>query len=491
MNVLSLFDGISGAQQALQRANIKYDSYYASEIDKFAIKATMHNFPNTIQLGSVVDVDVSKLPPIHMLFGGSPCQSFSFAGKRKGMSTIDSIEILTLDHYLQLKQEGYAFEGQSYLFWEYMRILTDIRKLNPDVKFLLENVEMGNKWERVLSRAIGVDGIHINSTLVSAQNRKRIYWTNIGLKAQGLWGDMVCMIPQPQDKKIFLMDILESNVAEKYYLKQKSQDYVLNLERIKKSYTAIGGDKSLPLMSYYNNSKKGTFLIADQGKVVGREVNKSHSLMARDYKGFGNQEMVGVVESVYVAQRGRNPDNPTSRVAGLPTKQMIEPAPVGKTNCLTSVQKDNLVLENKVIQLNNSTESGGTQPYQQNRVYSIRGKSPTLMDATNWQHKLLESVPIVHNMTPRSSTTGKGGTGHLSRIDDKAYCLQTTDINRIEYRQRIRRFTPIECCRLQTVNDNYFKDSEGNNVISESQQYKMLGNGWTIEVIVHILSYLQ
>lgn len=101
------------------------------------------NFPNTIQLGSVTDVDISKLERIDLLLGGSPCQSFSFAGKRKGMATKCDIEVYTLEKYLQLKSDGFEFEGQSYLFWEYMRILTDIRKSNPEVKFLLENVEMG------------------------------------------------------------------------------------------------------------------------------------------------------------------------------------------------------------------------------------------------------------------------------------------------------------------------------------------------------------
>ena len=98
------------------------------------------------------------------------------------MSTIDKEEIYTLKRYLELKREGFLFEGESYLFWEYMRILTDIRMYNPDVLFLLENVEMGKKWERVLSEAIGIFGVHINSALVSAQNRARIYWTNIRTK---------------------------------------------------------------------------------------------------------------------------------------------------------------------------------------------------------------------------------------------------------------------------------------------------------------------
>ena len=143
MNVLSLFDGMSCGQQALERAGIKVNNYFASEIDKYAIQVTMANYPNTKQLGSVVNVDGYSLPKIDILIGGSPCQSFSFAGKRKGMSTKDEQEILTLDHYLELKAEGFEFEGQSYLFWEYMRLLNEVK---PKY-FLLENVMMGERWE--------------------------------------------------------------------------------------------------------------------------------------------------------------------------------------------------------------------------------------------------------------------------------------------------------------------------------------------------------
>ena len=174
MVVLSLFDGMSCGQIALHELGIIPETYYASEIDKFAIAQTQLNFPDTIQLGDVAEVDVSRLKPVDLLIGGSPCQSFSFAGKRAGMKTTENEEIYTLDRYLQLKADGFKFEGQSYLFWEYMRILTDIRKYNPNVLFLLENVEMGKKWERVLSDAIGLYGVHINSALVSAQNNASI-----------------------------------------------------------------------------------------------------------------------------------------------------------------------------------------------------------------------------------------------------------------------------------------------------------------------------
>ena len=209
MNVLSLFDGMSCGQIALYELGMYPDKYYACEIDKFAIAQTKLNFPDTICLGDVTKLDVSELDEIDLVIGGSPCQSFSFAGKMEGMSTEDNEEITTLDRYLELKEKGFRFAGQSYLFWEYVRVLEEVRKVNPNVLFLLENVRMLSKWEDVINRALGVKGVHIDSALVSAQTRKRIYWTNIA------------GIPQPEDKGIFLRDILQSEVPEKYYLSDK------------------------------------------------------------------------------------------------------------------------------------------------------------------------------------------------------------------------------------------------------------------------------
>jgi len=158
-NVLSLFDGMACAKQALDKANIKYDNYYASEVDKAAVKFTSAKHPSIIHLGDVRLIDTSKLPPIKIIFGGSPCQSFSMAGKMKGMATKCELEITTLEQYLELKEQNFEFEGQSYLFWEYIRILRDVK---PQY-FMLENVEMVKKWERVLTDAIGVPSIKINS----------------------------------------------------------------------------------------------------------------------------------------------------------------------------------------------------------------------------------------------------------------------------------------------------------------------------------------
>ena len=167
-NVLGLFDGISCGQLALNRAGITYDQYYASEIDKSAIKVTQFNYPKTIQLGNVTDIKGTDLPQIDLLIGGSPCTSFSSAGKREG------------------------FDGNSGLFWEYVRIL---KETNPKY-FLLENVIMKKEWKNIISNALGTDPICINSALVSAQNRNRYYWTNI-------------KVTQPKNKNIKLSDILE------------------------------------------------------------------------------------------------------------------------------------------------------------------------------------------------------------------------------------------------------------------------------------------
>lgn len=235
IRVWSLFDGMSCASIVLKELNLDVECFISSEIDTHAIKVEKQNFPNMIQVGSVTDIDVSSLVQMYgvpdFLCGGSPCQSFSFSGKMKGMSTAQGEEIYTLDRYLELKSQGFLFEGQSYLFWEYMRILTELRKYNPNIYFFLENVEMLDKWERCLSHAIGVRGVHINSALVSAQNRKRIYWSNIKVKDLGNTSlfdfsedpfelpRYQTDIPQPKERNIFIKDILQENAGEKYYLK--------------------------------------------------------------------------------------------------------------------------------------------------------------------------------------------------------------------------------------------------------------------------------
>jgi DNA (cytosine-5)-methyltransferase 3A len=171
-NVLSLFDGMSCGQIALNKLGIQYENFYSSEIDKHPMKVTQHNFPNTIQIGDVTQIKGENLPKIDLLIGGSPCQGFSFSGK------------------------GLNFEDpRSKLFFEFVRL---VKETKPRY-FLLENVKMKKEYEQVITDYLGVEPIEINSSLVSAQNRVRLYWTNIP------------NIQQPEDKGIGLTDILEDN----------------------------------------------------------------------------------------------------------------------------------------------------------------------------------------------------------------------------------------------------------------------------------------
>lgn len=418
MNVLSLFDGMSCGQQALDRNGIKVDNYFASEIDNYAIKVTMANYPNTKQLGSVVGVDGYSLPKIDLLIGGSPCQSFSFAGRRKGMSTKDEQEIVTLDHYLELKNEGFEFEGQSYLFWEYMRLLNECK---PKY-FLLENVEMGEHWEKVLSKAIGVHGIHINSSLVSAQNRKRIYWTNIGLEPMGLFGFPESIIEQPKDKGIILKDILEDEVDERFILNDKIQK---RFKITNKDSNVIGSTKG------EENTRLG-----NRDEVYGLD-GKVGCLNARDYK-QPKQVMCYDMSNEDNKMGDFISDSINNEKSTTIDASYYKGFGVRNGKCRQVV-----VGERYVKQINESKESGGQQPYQQNRVYDTDGISPALC-------------------------ANLGG--------DRSYFVNLP---------KIRRLTPIECERLQTVKDDY------TNHVSISQRYKMLGNGFTVDVICHLLNYIK
>ena len=463
---VSLFDGMSCLQLALNKIGKIPMKYYASEVDKYAMQVTMANFPNTMQIGDVRNVKGSDIGFVHLLAGGSPCQSFSFAGKRKGMSTKDNIEILTLDHYLELKNQNFEFEGQSYLFWEYMRILEELRVINPNIKFLLENVVMGEKWQKILTRAIGINPIQINSALVCAQNRNRLYWTNIAAEPDGLFGDLVCKIPQPKDKGILLKDILETDVADKYFLSGKMLDY-LNSRKANYNNGKINYKTENDIASCINASS-GAIDISDNIII---DTNRKARCFTAGGNSGGLHLQMDLIQCV--AMRGRNPENPKSRVAGLPTEQQLEPRNDGKTNCLTSVQKDNLVM-----QINPSKESGGKQPYQQNRVYDVDGISPAL--CAHKSDLIISGTLRTHNDGKgfREVMSGKGATIPARAREDGS------GQNIVSVAGNIRRLTPIECERLQTVPDNY------TNHVSDTQRYKMLGNGWTIDVIAHILSYL-
>lgn len=235
MNVLSLFDGISCGRVALERAGIPVENYFASEIDKFAMQVSKANWPDIQHIGDVCSVHASSLPKIDLLIGGSPCQGFSFAGK--GLNFNDP---------------------RSALFFEYVRILNEIRKTNPDVIFLLENVPMKREHQMVISKYLGVEPIEINGALVSAQNRRRLFWTNIKAQPFNLFGDTVSMIPQPKDKGILLKDILQpvEDVDKKYYLSEKRVAFML---KKKGQFTQLNGEKSMTVTARGDVGWNGDF----------------------------------------------------------------------------------------------------------------------------------------------------------------------------------------------------------------------------------------
>ena len=334
MNVLSLFDGISCGQIALRRAGIEYDNYFASETDKYAIQTTQKNYPDTIQLGNVTKIKAEDLPKIDLVIGGSPCQGFSSAGK-----------FLNFD------------DNRSKLFFEFIRLLKDVM---PKY-FVFENVKMKREWKNIISKFLEVEPIELNSSLVSAQSRKRFYWTNI----QG--------IKQPEDKGIYLKDILENNVDEIYSIKTPKPDFKgLDTEKKGKTLRCSTG------RSLTDKHNCDVIKLSVKGHLKQNQ-NKASCLMGGGHSGGNHSDM------------------------------------------------------DVIVQKSHGFNSGGI----------FKDKSPTLL-SNSWEHN-----------------------------------------NHVDNGYKLRRLTPVECERLQTVPDNY---TEG---VSNTQRYKMLGNAFTVDVIVHILNNIK
>ena len=423
MKVLSLFNGMNCIGLALTELGIDFE-LYASEIDKYANQVSNALFPNATNLGdvrlvrialtySVLELErflillkrfakindskyqlICKIKELRnisfdLVVAGSPCQGFSFAGKQLNFR-----------------------DKRSRLFFEFVKILEACKKKNPNVKFLLENVKMKGEYEAVISRFMGIDPIEINSALLSAQNRVRLYWTNIGTTKRNLFGIEEPGIKQPNDKGILLKDILELEVEEKYNLSIKGKNFILNPIRIKKKYTSINGKKALCLTAKGQTNWTGTFI-------------------------------------------------------------------------------------GKVIQLNEINQTSTGQPQQQNRIYSPEGKSPCL--DTNSRSK---GILLVPEATKQGYTEIKDGecvdltfidskTRRGRKMEDKSNCLTASKYDFCQWKNaKIRRLTPKECMRLQTVPE-WAIEIMLNCGVSDSQLYKMLGNGWTVEVISYILSHLN
>ena len=372
MNVLSLFDGMSCGMIALERLGIPVDNYYASEIDKYAIQVSQANYPDIIQVGDITELDLSTLPKIDLIMGGSPCQGFSFAGKQ-----------LAFD------------DPRSALFFEFVRC---VKELQPKY-FLLENVRMKKEYLDVISEYMGVEPIMINSALVSAQNRVRYYWTNIP------------NIEQPEQRGIVLRDILENDAEEPMYSniyggfgEKKPREHFGKSVTIR----ANSGGGSIPNIKLKDFNKNLAKMTTKEGK--------AYALTA-SYNG------AVAWNSIEKKQRSMIPVFSEDRINKFKETLKDNPQPSA----------------NGIIQLNNPSHSSS-------RVYSPEGKSPTLMAGNS------------------------GGGKEPVKINDNV-CW--------------RKLTPIECERLQTVPENY---TDG---VSKTQRYKMLGNGWTVDVITHIFKNIS
>ena len=396
MKVLSLFDGISCGRLALERAGIPIEKYYASEIDKYAIQVAQKNYPDTIQVGDVNKLNYLELLDVDMIIGGSPCQDLSIA-----------------------KQNRQGLRGErSGLFWKYVEALEVIRPK----WFLLENVaSMRNEDRDAITETLKkiypeTECIMINSALVSAQQRKRYYWTN--------WH-----VEQPQDKGILLKDILESGQS----CKEKSPC-------IDACYYKGGNFTSPQKQSGQRN------MVAEPVPCAMRtredELGKFKRLETKDDSKANSLTSVQTDSMVAV-----NIDNYFRKYG---TKGKIMSADTEKTQCLTASMgcgggNNPLIAEPVRI-----GELDGLGKGQANRIYSVRGKSVCL----------------------NANGGGGGAKTGLYKVDlpDGDYI--------------IRKLTPVECARLQTMPDHW---CDG---ISATQQYKCYGNGWTVDVIAHIFKQL-
>ena len=377
MVVLSLFDGMSCGQIACERAGIKVDKYYASEIDKYAIQVTQKNYSDTIQLGDITKWKEWDIEKPDMILAGSPCQGFSFAGKQ-----------------LNFQDE------RSKLFF----VFVDILKHYKPKYFLLENVKMKKEYQDIISECLGVEPVEINSSLVSAQNRRRLYWCN--------WN-----IENPGDKGILLKDIVHE---------YKDKDFNI--------LTWTHSEKAIDYMDREDRNGKTKW---DHAHHSNSCMEKSQCITANTFKGIPYNVL-------YV---------PFDKTLQILDKE-IQRGKVGY------FKKDS----------------------QANRVYHIHGKSVTLTGEAGGGAAKMGQY-LFGCITP--DRVNKRQNGQRFSNGDKFYTLTAQDKHGVLVDGYIRKLTPIECERLQTVPDNY---TEG---VSDTQRYKMLGNGWTVDVISHILQAAQ
>ena len=501
MKVLSLFDGMSCGRIALDQLGIPVEKYYASEIDKYAIQVSQANYPEIEQVGDICNLDPKDYQDVDLMLAGSPCQGFSFAGKQ-----------LAFD------------DPRSALFFEFIRLLKAIK---PKY-FLLENVRMKKEFLDVITQQVSdcyeADDVapefkdmlgnvtikphFINSSLVSAQSRQRYYWTNIpGIK-------------QPEDRGIVLRDILETEpenftkMSDKFVKRNGDKNCMIDKNKEKAH--------NLSAMEYVKNGRQGNYLACDdEGKPVHKPVKKTERnrrhlrqldekslcMTATMYKGAGNNGMTLVPQKpIKLAnEKGNHYGGGLFDTKGKsPTLNGIGNGG-GGTNNIPKVLANKPIkvgMETKPKQVGIATDINGHDILK--RVYSPDGKSPAVntcqggnrepkVAVQSYREVRTDEAKAMRKMTRQQ--TGKDHTPFRAkklepRKDGKVGTV-TPSLNKdheisIEKEELTwRKLTPLECERLQTVPDNY------TNHVSNTQRYKMLGNGWTVEVIKHIFQNME
>ena len=438
MRVLSLFDWMACGYEALQRAWIPIDVYYASEIDKYAIQVATKNHPDIIEIWDVTQVRWEDYKDVDIIIGGSPCQWFSMAWK-----------MLNFD------------DPRSKLFFEFVRL---VKEIQPKY-FLLENVKMKKEFQDVISGYMWVEPIEIDSALVSAQRRKRLYWTNIP------W------ITQPKDKGIMLKDILESNAPDKYNLTERGMKMLMR--NFGSKWQALNFDPSVLFKITYPS-------VCEQQEWLDR---KCPTLTASMWTGGGNvpcvvvpkewEKLIDVVDwEVRVKQATKKwyivaeewdwislsyPSSTTRRWRVVKWK----------SNTLTACGQDSWVYEPKIIQKVGDRDKNN---------WGVRTDKSYTLPA----NPMSDRGQLVVE-TPCGTQIGNSKNFWNSFGSQKAYTLRASNPNGViesATPPRIRKLTPIECERLQTMPDNYTE------WVSDTQRYKMLWNWWTCDVISHIFSFI-
>ena len=383
---------------ALDRLGIKVDKYYASEIDKYAMQVSAANYPEIIQVGDITKLDLSTLPKIDLVMGGSPCQGFSFAGKQ-----------LAFD------------DPRSALFFEFVKC---VKELNPKY-FLLENVRMKKEYLDIISEYMGVEPIFINSSLVSAQSRQRYYWTNIP------------NVEQPEERGIILRDILQDGFDT-----ERDKSHCLDANYYKGSSVENYLKKSRRQMVFKDSDNNGMTLVPQRVGTI-KDGGQGNRIYSKDGKGISIS-----------AQSGGT---------------------AGNGNMLVETS-------DKPQHIGTAVDIKGHD--QIKRVYSPDGKSPTVTTCGGGHR---EPKVVMGAYRGRYNEDGSISQRLELRKDNKTNTITTVQKDNVLTKDEVywRKLTPIECERLQTVPDNY------TNHVSNTQRYKMLGNGWTIEVIAHILKNME